>query len=282
MHFERRTKLPAKRRIKTEKMRYFFVRKKTAIITGGAEGIGRRTAFQLAEAGVNLVINYRSSKERAEQLCKLLSEKFGTINIAAEGDITQYEACERVVQKACEYFSGVDILIHNAGPYIRERKDMVDYSIDEWDYVLKGNLYAVFYLSKLVIPYMRKQQWGRIITIGFDRVETAPGWIYRSAFASAKTGVASLTRTIALEEAQYGITANMISPGDIIEDWKESDIKAAIHAVDSQTPVGRQGTGEDISRVVAFLADEKSSFITGSIIPVTGGKDVLGKVHREL
>jgi 3-oxoacyl-[acyl-carrier protein] reductase len=124
---------------------------------------------------------------------------------------------------------------------------------------------------------MRKQHWGRIITIGFDRVESTPGWVFRSAFGAAKTALASLTKTIAIEEAEYGITANMVCPGDIISRWKEKSIDEAI--ISDSVPVGRYGTGEDISRVISFLIDEKSDFITGSIISVTGGMDVLGKAN---
>ena len=128
---------------------------------------------------------------------------------------------------------------------------------------------------------MRKNKWGRIITMGFDRVETAPGWIYRSAFAAAKTGLASLTRTIAIEEMMNGITANMVSPGDISTEWKEKTIEQAVSSHNGLTSVGRSGTGEDIARVISFLVDENSSFITGSIIPVTGGIDVLGKALKD-
>jgi 3-oxoacyl-[acyl-carrier protein] reductase len=187
-----------------------------------------------------------------------------------------------LVEKVLSSFSHIDVLVLNAGPYIRERKKMTDYSFDEWDYLINGNLNGAFYLSKLVIPVMRKQQWGRIITLGYDRVETAPGWIYRSAFAAAKTGLASLTRTIALEEAENGITANMVCPGDIVDEWKEKSISSAQSNYEgsSRAPVGRPGTGEDISRVISFLIDEKSSFITGSIIPVAGGTDVLNKALK--
>jgi 3-oxoacyl-[acyl-carrier protein] reductase len=158
---------------------------------------------------------------------------------------------------------------------------MTEYSFEEWNYLIQGNLTAVFYLSKLIIPVMRKQNWGRIITLGYDRVETSPGWIYRSAFAAAKTGIASLTRTIAMEEADYGITANMICPGDITNEWKEKNIIEAIKARDENSTIGRKGTGEDIARVIRFLIDVNSDFITGSIIPVTGGIDVLGKTLRK-
>lgn len=257
------------------------MKNKTALITGSATGIGRRTAIQLAAEGINLIINYRNSKKEAEALAVELTSEFGTKNVCIKADISMYEDCESLVSTALSEFSSIDIIVHNAGPYISERKKMADYEIKEWTYLINGNLNAVFYLSNLLIPTMRKQRWGRIITIGFDRVESAPGWIYRSAFAAAKSGLASLTKTIALEEAENGITANMVCPGDIIGEWKEKEIIDSLKVQDVSIPVGRPGTGEDISRVISFLADEKSSFITGSIIPVTGGKDVLGKIYRE-
>lgn len=252
--------------------------KKTALITGGASGIGKKTAIHLAEKGYQLVINYRNSESDALSLVKQLNEYFGTKSIAVQGDIAIEEDCDRIVRDAFSAFSTIDVLIHNAGPYIHERKKLTEYSFEEWNYLLNGNLTAVFYLSKLIIPTMRKQNWGRIITLGYDRVETAPGWVYRSAFAAAKAGLASLTRTMAIEEADFGITVNMVCPGDITSEWKEKNIEEAIDAMHGS--IGRQGTGEDIARVIAFLTDEKSDYMTGSIIPVTGGVDVLGKVKK--
>lgn len=253
---------------------------KTALITGGAAGLGKRTAIQLAEKGIQLVINYRRSEEDACKLVQYLNEKYNTKNIALRADISKAEDCRMLAAEAQKFAETIDILIHNAGPYVHERKRMTDYSEEEWNYIINGNLNAVFYLSRLLIPNMRKQKWGRIITIGFDRVETAPGWIYRSAFAAAKSGLASLTRTIALEEAENGITANMVCPGDITDEWKEKNIADALIIKDEDSPVGRPGTGEDISRVISFLVEDDSSYITGSVIHITGGKDVLGKVFR--
>ncbi|QED48276.1 SDR family oxidoreductase [Cytobacillus dafuensis] len=256
------------------------MREKTALITGGATGIGKRTAYQLAENGVHLVINYRTSKEKAVLLADELTRRYGTKNIAIGGNISNQNDCQRIVEESFSFFSCIDIFIHNAGPYMHERKVMTEYSFEDWNYIINGNLNALFYLTKLLIPKMRENSWGRIITVGFDRVETTPGWIYRSAFAAAKSGAASLTRTIAIEEAEHGITANMVCPGDITGAWKERDIIQATGKIDQNTPIGRPGTGEDIARVISFLIDNKSDFITGSIIPVTGGKDVLGKVFR--
>ncbi|MEC1521336.1 SDR family oxidoreductase [Neobacillus niacini] len=252
------------------------MKKKTALITGAVTGLGKKTVCQLAEQGYQLAINYRNSHEEAILLSKEMEEKFGNKIICIQGDVANQLDCTQMVEKVINEFNSLDIVIHNAGPYVHERKKISEYSFDEWNYIINGNLNAVFYLSKAIIPNMRERRWGRIITMGFDRVETSPGWIYRSAFAAAKTGLASLTRTIAMEEAANGITANMVCPGDIISHWKEKSIQEATFS--ERVPVGRHGTGEDISRVISFLVDEKSDFITGSIIPVTGGKDVLGKV----
>ncbi|MBN8200100.1 MULTISPECIES: SDR family oxidoreductase [Bacillaceae] len=256
------------------------MRNKAALITGGATGIGKRTAHVLGAKGIDLVINYRSSQKEAVSLCRELTKKYGTKNIALQGDISIPAECVKMSEAAFYEFPVIDIVIHNAGPYVHERKEMLDYTFEQWNYLINGNLNAVFYLSKLFIPKMREIGWGRIITIGFDRVESASGWIYRSAFAAAKTGAASLTKSIALEEAGNGITANMVCPGDIVGEWKEKKIEEAAEVQENASPVGRPGTGEDIARVISFLTDEKSDFITGSIIPVTGGKDVLGKIYQ--
>lgn len=255
------------------------MKKKTALITGGATGLGKKAACQLAERGYQLAINYRNSNQEAILLSKDLEKKFGNKMICIQGDVANQVDCSHIVETVISEFTSIDVVIHNAGPYVRERKKLTEYSFDEWNYLINGNLNAVFYISKAIIPIMREQQWGRIITMGFERVETTPGWVYRSAFAAAKTGLASLTRTIAIEEAANGITANMVCPGDIISHWKEKGIEEATPS--ESVPVGRHGTGEDISRVISFLIDEKSDFITGSIIPVTGGMDVLGKAFSQ-
>ncbi|MDQ0197690.1 SDR family oxidoreductase [Neobacillus ginsengisoli] len=254
--------------------------KKTALITGGASGIGKITAYKLAEKGYQLVINFRNSESEARTLATHLNKVYGINVITIQGDVADKDDCIRIINQSLSVFSTIDVLIHNAGPYIHERKKLTEYSLEEWNYLISGNLSAVFYLTKLIIPSMRNRKWGRIITMGFDRVETAPGWIHRSAFAAAKTGLASLTRTIAMEEAENGITANMVCPGDIVSEWKEKNISDSIHSSGEAAPVGRPGTGEDIARVVSFLIEDNSGFITGSIIPVTGGMDVLNKVNR--
>ncbi|WP_062356666.1 SDR family oxidoreductase [Bacillus kwashiorkori] len=255
-------------------------RRLTVLITGGASGLGKQTAIEFAKRGMNIVINYRNSEERATKLVDELRKKYNIETLIVKGDVSKYQDCEQIYHDVTAKFSSVDIVIHNAGPYIQERKKMSDYDINEWEYIINGNLNSVFYLSKLFLPNMRRNHWGRIITIGFDRAETAPGWIYRSAFAAAKTALVSLTKTLSMEEAENGITVNMVSPGDITNHWKEQTIESAKQCHDRSTPIGRQGTGEDIARVISFLCDKDSDFITGSVLAVTGGKDVLNKINE--
>ncbi|QPC48383.1 SDR family oxidoreductase [Mangrovibacillus cuniculi] len=255
--------------------------RRTAFITGGAKGLGKVTAERLAQEGYNVIVNYRNSKEEAQSLINQLRETYDIRAFSIKGDMTVKDDILHVVEEIKEQVGVIDVLVHNAGPYIKERKKLTDYTDDEWNELINGNLTSAFYLFREILPLMRKQNFGRVITFGYDRVDTTPGWIYRSAFASAKAGLASLTRTIALEEAEYGITCNMICPGDILPEWKESTISSAMEVDDKSIPVGRPGTGEDIARVVSFLCNEAADFITGSIIPVTGGKDVLGKIYHQ-
>jgi 3-oxoacyl-[acyl-carrier protein] reductase len=250
---------------------------KVALITGSATGLGKRTAVELAKDGIDIVLNYVHSTEDAKETSRFIAETYGVRSIAIQADISLLKDVQKLVNDTLSEMGTIDILIHNAGPYIKRRKKMSDYTIEEWNSMIDGNLSSVFYLSKEVIPIMRAKLWGRIVTIGFDRVETTPAWKYRSAYAAAKSGVASLTKTLAIEEAESGITVNMVCPGDIQSEYKENNIENVRGKSDPNIPVGRPGTGEDIARVISFLCSEGSDFITGSVISVTGGKDVLNK-----
>ncbi|MBH0230151.1 SDR family oxidoreductase [Halobacillus yeomjeoni] len=247
-----------------------------AIITAGSKGLGKKVTERFLKNGVSVTITYRSDKDKALKLFEEFSSKKHMIQII-QADVTKKEDLSRIVDETVKRFGRVDYLVNNAGPYIFERKKLMDYSSDEWDAMVKGNLDAVFYLLKEVVPLMRSQQFGRIINYGFQGAGSASGWIYRSAFAAAKVGLVSLTKTIAFEEAEHGITSNMICPGNITGKWKESDISDAKGIKDEETPIGRPGTGEDIAKTVEFLCHEDSDMITGTVYEVTGGLDV---IHR--
>lgn len=250
-----------------------------ALVTGGAKGLGFMTCIQMAKDGCDVVVNYRHDKENAQQTCMKL-RKYGVTAMAVKGDVGSENDNEELIKQVLNRFEKVDILIHNAGPYIFAKKKMTEYTIEEWNQVINGNLFSFFHLAKLVLPHMRKQKWGRIISMGFDRAQTAPPWPFRSVYAAAKVGLVSLTKTLALEEAKNGITVNMVCPGDIVDPFKEEAIQHVRKIEDREVPVGRPGTGEDIARVISFLCHPDSDFITGNVVEVTGGKDVLGKLRQ--
>ncbi|MDA3129808.1 SDR family oxidoreductase [Aliibacillus thermotolerans] len=249
-----------------------------ALITAGTKGLGKKVAEKLLEKGYSLTLSYRSDLQAVDRMKREWKEWQSRLQFV-QVDVTRQEQLQKMVEKAMEKFGRIDMLVNNAGPYIFERKKLIDYTTEEWNEMINGNLTAMFHLLKLVLPIMRKQQYGRIVTYGFQGAQTAPAWIYRSAYAAAKSGLVSLTKTISVEEAPYGITANMVCPGVVTDEFKEAGIEKAREITDTNTPVGRPATGEDIARTIAFLCEENSDMITGSIIEVTGGVDVLHK-HR--
>lgn len=251
------------------------------MVTGSATGLGKRTAIELAKQGHHVVLNYRLSKKAAQDTVALIEDKYGVRATAIQADISQEADVQALVDQAVSEIGPIDILVHNAGPYIKKQKTFSEYTSDEWHQMVNGNLNSCFYLLTKILPMMQKNHWGRIVMLGFDRIGSAPAWKYRSAYAAAKTGVASLTRTLALEEAENGITVNMVCPGDIVGHYKEMTIEQ-VASIPTDEPLGRKGSGEDIARTIAFLCDKNSDYITGSIIEVTGGQDVLAKRNRDL
>lgn len=248
-----------------------------AIVTAGSKGIGRKVTEGFLKRGCAVTVNYRSDETRIEQLkreWKSYSERLQFI----QGDITKKEDIKNIFNQAIDKFGRIDYLINNAGPYIFERKKLVNYDDHEWYEMIEGNLSSAFHFLKLTIPVMRRQQFGRIITYGFQDAEQTPGWPYRSAYSAAKVGLVSLTKTIALEEAEHGITANMVCPGDIVGKNKELSIDETRNSHDPITPIGRSGSGEDIARVIVFLCDRDSDMITGSVVSVAGGVNVVNKI----
>lgn len=253
--------------------------KKVAIVTGSATGLGKRTAIELAKQGHNVILNYVSSRKAAQDTVSHIRKNYKVQSFAIQADISKQEDVEILVEKTLAKLGSIDILVHNAGPYIKEQKKFSEYTLDEWNRMINGNLNSCFYLLQGILPSMQEKGWGRVIMLGFNQVGSAPGWKYRSAYAAAKTGLASLTRTLALEEAENGITVNMVCPGDIVGHYKEMDINQ-VRKIQTDEPLGRKGSGEDIARTIAFLCEENSDYITGSIIEVTGGQDILAKRNR--
>mgnify|MGYP001310879866 FL=1 len=247
-----------------------------AIVTAGTRGLGVQVTEALLKKGYSVTATYRRDVEAMKRLKERWKEYEDRLQFV-RADITKKDDIYRTVDQAYEKFARIDVLINNAGPYIFERKKLIDYDDGDWYEMIEGNLSAVYHLLKKVVPIMRKQRYGRIVTYGFQGASSAPGWIYRSAYAAAKVGLVSLMKTVSIEEAEYGITVNMVCPGNIAGEMKEATIAEARQFTDKETPIGRSGTGEDIARAVLFLCDEDADMVTGSVLEVTGGVDV---IHR--
>lgn len=245
---------------------------RTVLITGGARGLGRHMACTLAKQGFRIAFSYLNSKDEAEQLERQIREEGGEA-LAVRADMAEASALASLVGQVESRFGGIDVLINNAGPFIRERRSMADYEPEEIRYLLDANLWSAMELNRLVIPGMRRRGFGRIIHFGYAGAAESRGWPQRAVYAAAKAGLVSLTKSLAVEEAPHGITVNMVSPGDIKGDNKEKRIADVAGERDPESPRLRPGAGEDISRVIAFLLREDSDFITGSVIDVTGGLD---------
>lgn len=242
--------------------------KKVAWVVGGVTGLGVMIAKGLAEDGYRLALNYRQSQQAAEQLEQQLNEV-----LIMQGDVSHSADVSRMVSKVLARWGRIDALICTAGPIARQ-VPLAKLKDSEWHRMVDGNLSSVFYCARAVIPIMRRLGGGRIITFGFAGAEQAIAWEGFAAYAAAKTGLVSLTKSLANEVAADGITVNMICPGDIRHPYKEAAKRDATGKKDPRSLVGRPGTGEDIARVVRFLVHPDSDFITGAVIPVTGGFDL--------
>ncbi len=245
---------------------------RTALVTGSAKGLGKKTAIQLAEQGCNIIVNYYESELEAQQV-KQHIEQFGVKAITVQADIATTAGVDKLAAEAERFSGGVDILVNNAGPFIRQRRLFSEYDEASIIRLLHGNLLGVMLLDHRMLEGMRKRRWGRVIHFGFGHAGEARAWPHRAVYAAAKTGLVSFTKSLAVEEAPFGITVNLIGPGDIRGANKERSIDEVENEFDPESPMGRPGAGEDVSRVVLFLCEERSNFLTGNVIDVTGGYD---------
>lgn len=264
---------------------------RAALVTGGAAGIARMVALVLAERGFDVAVNYRRSRAAAETLAAEI-EGMGRRSAALQADVADREAAEGLVARTASLFGRLDVLVHAAGPFVWKRTTAAT-APAEWREMVDGNLSSCYYTVRAALPHMRQRRWGRVITFGFAGAVAAVGSPDMAAYAAAKVGLVSLTRSLAREEAAHGITVNMVCPGIIDDPWKErriADARAAAATAPAGgsgrgagdndetgflAPVGRPGTGEDVARVIAFLCEEESDFLTGNVIDVSGGVHLL-------
>jgi 3-oxoacyl-[acyl-carrier protein] reductase len=242
------------------------LRQRCALITGGTRGIGKGIALSLAREGVRVAISYRTNKSAAQNTLRQI-QSLGAECFAVEADATDSDKVQFLADTAAERFGRLDILVNNVGTFYW--KPVVETTHEEWQRVVASNLFSTYYMSKAVLPVMRRQHWGRIINMGAVGAERAFGQATISAYAAAKAAVVSFTRSLAIEEAKHGITVNVINPSNV--DEKDLTLDEARKIRDTRSPIGRPPSAEDVAAAVKFFASDEADFITGQVLNVSGG-----------
>jgi 3-oxoacyl-[acyl-carrier protein] reductase len=239
---------------------------KSALITGGSQGIGKAIALKLAQQGADIAFMDRGNPAVAAQTYAEI-EAIGRRAVFHAGDVTDPDACAAFVQAALDAYGKVDILVNNAGI---TRDDLVmRMSIDAWKLVLEINLFGAFYCTKAVLRPMLRARAGRIINM--SSVSGQAGQAGQANYSSSKAGLIGLTKAVAREVASRGITANAVAPGFIVTELTKDLPEELQDAIRKQTPLGHFGTVEDIANAVAFLASDEAGYITGQVLAVDGG-----------
>ncbi len=242
---------------------------KVALVTGAGRGIGSAIAKTLAANGAFVIVNYNGSKERAEAVVEEI-KRSGADAAAVQCDVSDYAACGRMVEELIASYGHIDILVNNAG--ITRDNLILKMSEEEFDAVLNTNLKGTFHTIRHLSRYFVKQRAGRIINL--SSVSGVMGNAGQANYSASKAGVIGLTKSVARELARRGITCNAVAPGYIETEMTAQMPEAAKEAVKQQIPLQRTGTVWDIAEVVAFLASEKASYITGQVISVDGGMSI--------
>lgn len=240
---------------------------RVGIVTGGSRGIGGAITRILAEDGARVaVVGLPIDQERTEKLRASLNGTAPQIDFF-EGDVGDFERCRNVVNAIIQRYGRLDFLVNNAG--ITADHTVPKMTIEEWQNVLNVNLSGPFFMIKAVLDHMIEQKFGRIVNI--SSVVGLSGNFGQANYAAAKAGLLGLTKTVALEVAHKGITVNAVAPGFINTEMVQAMPRAAIEAAIAKTPERRLGEPEEVARVVRFLLDEKSAYITGAVFNVNGG-----------
>ena len=235
---------------------------KVALVTGGTRGIGRAISDILIEDGYKVVAIYYGNKEAAK---KFRDETGGeTVKL----DVTDYDACQKAVQKIEKEHGDIAVLVNNAG--ITRDGVLHKMTKESWDDVIQTNLTSGFNMCRAVVPGMRESKYGRIVNI--SSINGQKGQFGQVNYSAAKAGLIGFTKALALESAAKNITVNAICPGYIETDMTAAISQDILNSIVKEIPARRMGKPEEIAAIVSFLASEKAAFINGATLSANGGQ----------
>lgn len=237
---------------------------KVAIVTGGAQGIGKATVIKFIDEGANVVI-WDVDDNKGNQLANELSPKGKAVYMKV--NVAKFDEVEKAVQSVIAQFGRIDVLVNNAG--ILRDATLAKMTPEQWQQVIDVNLTGVFNCTKCVAPFMIEKQYGRIINA--TSVVGIYGNFGQTNYVATKSGVIGMTKVWARELGRKGINVNTIAPGFIATEMVASMPEKIINMMKEKTPVGRLGTPEDIANGYLFLASDEASFINGTVLSIDGG-----------
>ena len=240
---------------------------KIALVTGGNGGIGTAICKELADKGLNVIAGYyEPEKEAAEQWQAAMKSAGYEINLVG-GDVSDYESAGKMISEAESIVGPIDVLVNCAG--ITRDKTLKRMTAEQWNAVIRTNLDSAFNMTQQVIGGMLERGYGRVINI--SSVNGQRGQFGQANYSAAKAGLHGFTMATAQETALKGVTVNTVSPGYIATDMTKAIAPEILDSITQTIPMKRMGEPEEIAQAVAWLADERTSYVTGANIPVNGG-----------
>ena len=243
---------------------------RTALVTGASRGIGRAIAHRLASSGFSICINYFENRAGAEALLSTITDS-GSDAFLARADVSDQASVQGMFSEIRKKWGRLDVLVNNAGIYQRSPFESLDFP--SWKRTLSSNLDSAFLCTAEAFPLMKEQHFGRVINISSQLA--FKGSRHGAHYAASKSGMIGLTRSLAIELGQFGITVNMVAPGSIRTRILGGYTEEQLSELSSQIPSRRIGEPEDVASVVAFLASDEASYVNGATVSVSGGSFLL-------
>jgi 3-oxoacyl-[acyl-carrier protein] reductase len=239
---------------------------RVALVTGASRGIGKAIALRLGEEGCDVAVNYHRSRAAAEEVVATI-QGGGRRAMAVGADVASPDEVESMVRTVTEGLGPIDVLVNNAG--IHQHLKSWEMVPEDWQRIIDVNLTGAYLASRLVGPRMAERGWGRIVNIG--SVVAMSGTDHEAHYAASKAGLHGLTKSMALELSPMGVTVNVVAPGWISTDMTADATPEEMAEALREIPMGRLGEPGEIASVVAYLASQEASYVTGQVVHVNGG-----------